>query len=174
KMMPPLLLALACAGPAVAPAQATTLDIVDDGGWTWLHALAAGSERAGGGFAVTLDRAAYLTVVDRAGRGAAGGGLTILADGQPLGGATAPAQGLGGWGQEFDAALADGRLFMGRFLLDPGTHVLTIAGLDRAGRRAGDLVGAFRLEPAAVPIPAAGAMLLSGLALAAFARRRST
>ena len=72
----------------------------------------------------------------------------------------------------FDAALADGIHSMGRFILGPGSYLISLDVLSRSGTDTALHLGAIRVDVGQVPVPAGGMLLLSALGLMAFRRHR--
>lgn len=168
-MIPRSFKALAVAGALVAAgsAHARTINLVADGGWE-RFAFGAIGTTVSRDYSFTLAQNAVLTVVDSF---FAGDILEVFSNGASLGQTSAPLAGTTNHGMNFDAALADGDFSSAAFLLGPGSYNVSLAVLGRSPG-GGNHIGAIRLDLAAVPLPAAGAMLLSGLGLGAFLRRR--
>lgn len=124
-------------------------------------------------FAIAAGAVGTLTVVDA---GFAGDRFQVY-DGNALLGATSAAQDSfpDSLGLDFDAALADARYSRGSWTLGPGTYSISGLLLDSVvvdGVPLDATVGGIRLSVSPIPEPAPLTMLVAGLALVAFARRR--
>lgn len=168
-MISPLFKALAVAAAVVTAgsAQAVTINLVADSGWTRFSFGNVGTtvERI---FSFSLVSNAVLTIVDGS---YAGDQLGVFNNALSLGATSAPVTPSANTGANFDAALAGGQHSFGRFNLGPGTYLISMDVLARSPG-SGLHLGAIRLDMAAVPVPAGGALLLSGLGAAALFRRR--
>lgn len=172
-MIKPTLRALAVAAATVTaglgamPAPAATLNLVADSGWT-RFAFGDVGTTAGRSFSFTLATNAVLTLVDGF---FAGDQFEVFNHGTSLGTTSVPVTPSANTGMNFDAALADGQHSFGVFNLGPGTYLISMNVIARSPG-SGNHLGAIRLDMAAVPVPAGGALLLSGLGMAALLRRR--
>lgn len=160
-------LAMAATLAVAAPSQAATVNLVADSGWS-RFAFGDVGTTASRKFSFTLTKNAILSVVDGF---FAGDVLEVFANAVSLGQTTAPMSGATNHGMNFDAAFADTNFSSGQFLLGAGTYSISLNVLERSAG-SGNHLGAIRLDLAAVPLPAGGALLLSGLGLAALMRRR--
>lgn len=161
-------LAVAAALVSAGSARAATINLVADSGWSRFAYGDVGTT-VGRSFSFSLAANAILTIVDGF---LAGDQFEVFANTLSLGTTSAPVTPSANTGMDFDAALADGDHSWGSFLLGPGDYVISMDVLARSGGSSGNHLGAIRLDMAAVPVPAGGALLLSGLGLAAFLRRR--
>jgi len=159
--------ALVTAGSASGPAQAATISLVADSGWTRFSYGDVGTT-VGRSFSFTLAANAILTIVDGF---FAGDQFEVFSNAVSLGTTSAPVTPSTNTGMNFDAALADGQHSFGQFNLGPGAYLISMNVLGRSPGT-GLHLGAIRLDMAAVPVPAGGALLLSGLGIAALLRRR--
>jgi hypothetical protein len=148
-------------------AQAGTVNYTVDSGWNRFQAGAVGTT-VNRQFSFTLTQNAILSIVDGF---LAGDQYEVFANGSSLGTTSVPGTGPN-TGMNFDAALADGIHSMGSFILGPGSYLISLAVLSRSGTDTGGHIGALRVDVAPVPVPAAGALLLSALGAVALRRRR--
>ncbi len=160
-------LAVAAATVTAGSSQAATINLVADSGWTRFSFGDAGTT-VGRSFGFSLAAKAVLTIVDGF---LAGDQLGVFNNAVALGATSAPVTPSKNTGMNFDAALADGKHSFGQFNLGPGTYLISMDVLARSPG-SGLHLGAIRLDMAAVPVPAGGALLLSGLGVAALFRRR--
>ena len=160
-------LAVAAAMVTAGSAQAATINLVADSGWT-RFAFGDVGTTVNRSFSFSLAANAILTIVDGF---FAGEQFAVFDNGTSLGTTSTPAASSTNTGMNFDAALADGKHSFGRFNLGPGTYLISMDVLARAPGT-GNRLGAIRLDMAAVPVPAGGALLLSGFGAAALFRRR--
>lgn len=161
-------LAVAAALVSAGPARAATISLVADSGWS-RFAFGDVGTTVGRSYSFSLAANALLTIVDGF---LAGDQFEVFANTLSLGTTSAPVTPSANTGMNFDAALADGDHSSGAFLLGPGDYLISMDVLARSPGVTGNHLGAIRLDMAAVPVPAGGALLLSGLGLAAFLRRR--
>lgn len=160
-------LAVAAAMVTAGSSQAATINLVADSGWTRFSFGDVGTT-VGRSFSFSLAANAILTIVDGF---FAGEQFAVFNNAVSLGATSAPVTPSKNTGMNFDAALADGKHSFGQFNLGPGTYLISMDVLARAPG-SGNRLGAIRLDMAAVPVPAGGALLLSGLGVAALFRRR--
>lgn len=168
-MLRPFLKALAVAAAMVTTgsAQAATINLVADSGWSRFSYGDVGTT-VGRSYSFTLARNAVLTIVDGF---FAGDQFEVFNNAVSLGATSAPVTPSANTGMNFDAALASGQHSFGAFNLGPGTYLISMDVLARSpGTRLH--TGAIRLDFAAVPVPAGGILLLTGLGAAALFRRR--
>lgn len=149
--------------------QAATINYTVDGGWDRFNVGAVGTQ-VSRQFSFSLTKNAILTIVDGF---LPGDQFEVFANGSSLGTTSAPGTGPT-TGMRFDAALADGIHSMGQFILGPGSYLISLTVLSRSGTDTRGHIGALRVDTAAVPVPAAGALLLTALGAMAFRRRRRT
>lgn len=161
-------LAVAAALVSAGPTRAATINLVADSGWS-RFAFGDVGTTVGRSFSFSLAANAILTIVDGF---LAGDQFEVFANTLSLGTTSAPVTPSANTGMNFDAALAAGDHSSGSFLLGPGDYVISMDVLARSPGVIGNHLGAIRLDLAAVPVPAGGALLLSGLGLAALMRRR--
>ncbi len=155
------------AGSASGPAQAATINLVADSGWTRFSFGDVGTT-VGRSFSFSLATNAILTIVDGF---FAGDQFEVFNNAVSLGATSAPVTPSSNTGMNFDVALASGQHSLGQYNLGPGTYLISMDVLGRSPG-AGNHLGAIRLDMAAVPVPAGGALLLTGLGVAALFRRR--
>ena len=149
-------------------AQAATVNYTVDSGWSRFSAGAVGTQ-VNRQFAFTLTKNAILTVVDSF---LVGDQFEVFSNGASLGSTSAPGTGGTNTGMNFDAAAADGIHSIGRFILGPGSYVISLNVLARSGTDTATHIGAIRADVGQVPVPAAGALLLTALGAMALRRRR--
>ncbi len=160
-------LAVAAATVTAGPSQAATINLVADSGWDNFSFGDVGTT-VGRSFSFSLAANAVLTIVDGF---VAGDQLGVFNNAVSLGATSAPVTPSASTGMNFDAALASGQHSFGQFNLGPGTYLISMDVLARSPGT-GLHIAAIRLDMAAVPVPAGGALLLSGLGVAALLRRR--
>ncbi|WP_413873799.1 VPLPA-CTERM sorting domain-containing protein [Albidovulum sp.] len=160
-------LAVAAAMVTAGSSQAGTINLVADSGWTRFSFGDVGTT-VGRSFSFSLAANAILTIVDGF---FAGEQFAVFNNAVALGTTSAPVTPSKNTGMNFDKALADGQHSFGQFNLGPGTYLISMDVLARAPGT-GNRLGAIRLDMAAVPVPAGGVLLLSGLGIAALFRRR--
>ncbi|MGB3177203.1 MAG: PEP-CTERM sorting domain-containing protein [Albidovulum sp.] len=160
-------LVVAAALVSAGPTRAATINLVADSGWD-RFAFGAVGTTVSRNFSFTLVGNAILTIVDGF---AAGDKFEVFANALSLGTTSDPMTGPTTVGMNFDTALADPNFSSGSFNLGPGSYNISLNVLARSAG-GGNHIGAIRLDLAAVPVPAGGALLLSGLGMAAFMRRR--
>lgn len=154
---------------AAGSAEAATVNYTVDSGWSRFSAGAVGTT-VGRQFSFTLTKNAILTVVDSY---LAGDRFEVFSNGSSLGATSVPGTGGTNTGMNFTAAAADGIHSVGRFILGPGSYVISLDVLARSGTDTGLHIGAIRADIGQVPVPAAGGLLLAALgALALRGRRR--
>lgn len=162
-------LAVASALVTAGSAQAATVNLVSDSGWSRFSFGDVGTTVTSRSYSFSLIGNAIFSVVDAF---TGGDSFEVFSNGSLLGNTSAPSTPGANTGMNFDAALADTTGHSsGSWLLGPGTYLITLAVLTRAPG-AGDHIGAVRLDTAPIPVPAGGALLLSGLGLAALLRKR--
>ncbi|MGL4281120.1 MAG: VPLPA-CTERM sorting domain-containing protein [Albidovulum sp.] len=149
-------------------AQAVTVNYTLDSGWTRFGAGLVGTT-TNRQYSFTLTRNAIMTIVDGY---LAGDQYEVFANGSSLGATSVPGTGGTNTGMNFDAAAADGIHSVGRFILGPGTYFITLTVLARTGTGTRLHTGAFRADVGQVPVPAAGALLMTALGAMALRRRR--
>lgn len=149
-------------------AQAVTVNYTLDSGWSRFGFGAVGTT-ANRQYSFTLTRSAILTVVDSY---LAGDRFEVFANGASLGTTSVPGTGGTNTALNFDLAAADGIHSVGRFILGPGSYLISLDVLARSGTDTRLHLGAFRADIAQVPVPAAGVMLLTALGAMALRRRR--
>ncbi len=160
-------LAVAAAMVTAGSSQAETINLVADSGWTRFSFGDVGTT-VGRRFSFSLSANAFLTIVDGF---FAGEQFAVFNNAVSIGTTSAPVTPSKNTGMNFDAALADGKHSFGQFNLGPGTYLISMDVLARSPG-SGLHLGALRLDMAAVPVPAGGVLLLSGLGVAALFRRR--
>lgn len=160
-------LAVAAATVTAGPSQAATINLVAGSGWDNFSFGDVGTT-VGRSFSFSLAANAVLTIVDGF---FAGDQLGVFNNAVSLGATSAPVTPSANTGMNFDAALASGQHSFGQFNLGPGTYLISMDVLARSPGT-GLHIAAIRLDMAAVPVPAGGALLLSGLGAAALLRRR--
>ena len=161
-------LAVAATLASAGGASAVTLNI--DSGWD-RFAFGAVGTLAKRVFTFTLSGYANLTIVDGF---TSGDQFNVLLNNVSYGLSSLPVQGTTSVAQNYDAALANPNYSSWTHRFGPGTYTLTMLVAQRAGTDTRDHLGGVRLDTAAVPVPAAGLMLLSALGAAAAVRRRRT
>lgn len=163
-----LIKALAVAATLVSagPSHAVTLNV--DSGWE-RFAFGAVGTTVPRTFDFSLAANAFLTVVDGF---LSGDRFEVFANLISLGQTSAPVDGGSSVGLAFDNALTNPDFSSGRFALGPGTYRISFLVTDRSGTDTANHLGAVRVDTAPVPLPAGGALLLSGLGVAAWIRRR--
>lgn len=164
----PKALVVAAALAAVGSAEAATINYTADSGWSRFSAGAVGTT-VGRKFSFTLTKNAILTVVDSF---LVGDQFEVFANGSSLGATSVPGTGGTSTGMNFSAAAADGIHSVGRFILGPGSYVISLDVLARSGTDTGLHIGAIRADIGQVPVPAAGGLLVVALGTMAFWRRR--
>lgn len=164
----PKALAVAAVLAASGSAEAATINYTVDSGWSRFSAGAVGTT-VGRQFGFTLTKNAVLTVVDSF---LAGDQFEVFANGTSLGNTSVPGIGGTNTGMNFDAAAADGIHSLGHFILGPGAYVISLNVLARSGVDTRTHIGALRVDLGQVPVPAAGALLLTALGATALRRRR--
>ncbi len=160
-------LAVAAALVSAGPSRAATINLVADSGWS-RFAFGDVGTTVGRSYSFSLAANAILTVVDGF---FAGDQFEVFANTMSLGTTSAPVTPSANTGMNFDAALGDPNHSSGSFILGPGDYLISMDVIARSPG-SGNHMGAIRLDMAAVPVPAGGALLLSGLGLAALMRRR--
>jgi len=148
-------------------AQAGTINYTVDSGWDRFSAGAVGTT-VNRKFSFSLTQNAILSIVDGF---VAGDRFEVFSNGASIGMTSIPGTGPN-TGMNFDAALADGIHSMGQFILGPGSYLISLVVLSRSGTDTAGHIGAIRADTAPVPVPAAGALLLSALGAVALRRRR--
>ena len=165
----PKALAVAATLVVAGSAQAGTVPYTVDSGWSRFSAGAVGTT-VGRQFSFTLAKNAILTVVDSF---LVGDQFEVFANGSSLGTTSAPGTGGTNTGMKFDLAAADGIHSVGRFILGPGSYVISLNVLARSGTDTKLHIGALRADIGQVPVPAAGGLLLTALGAMALRRRRN-
>ncbi|MCB2115458.1 MAG: hypothetical protein KDE00_03965 [Rhodobacteraceae bacterium] len=162
-------LAVAAALTTAGTAQAATVNLVADAGWERFAFGDVGTPVTSRSFSFSLIGSAIFSVVDAF---VGGDSFAVFSNGSFLGNTSTPAAPGASTGMNFDAAFADTTGHSsGSWLLGPGNYLITLSVLTRSPGT-GDHIGAVRLDTAPVPVPAGGALLLSGLGLAALMRKR--
>ena len=161
-------LAIAATLGAASAAQAGTINYTVDSGWDRFSAAAVGTQ-VSRQFSFTLTQNAIMTIVDGF---LVGDQFEVFSNGVSLGTTSLPGTGGTNTGMNFDAALADGIHSMGRFILGPGSYLISLDVLSRSGTDTALHLGAIRVDVGQVPVPAGGMLLLSALGLMAFRRHR--
>ncbi len=154
---------------AAGIAQAGTVNYTVDSGWNRFSAGAVGTQ-VNRQYSFTLTQNAILSIVDGF---FPGDRYEVFSNGSSIGMTSVPGTGPS-TGMRFDDALVDGIHSMGQFLLGPGSYLISLAVLSRSvnGSATGGHLGALRVDLVPVPVPAAGALLLSALGVVALRRRR--
>lgn len=165
----PKALVVAAALAASGAAEAATIPYTVDSGWSRFSAGAVGTTVARK-FSFTLTKNAILTVVDSF---LVGDQFEVFANGSSLGATSVPGTGGKNTGMKFDVAAADGIHSIGRFILGPGSYVISLNVLARSGTDTSLHIGALRADIGQVPVPAAGGLLLTALGAMALRRRRN-
>lgn len=150
---------------ALPAAAATAVPV--DGGWLAVYFGNVGSGFSDEPFTFTLTRAATLKVTDAF---ADGDQFEIFNFGASLGLTSTPTNDGANVGGDFDAAFADARWSSGMWALGAGSYSIT--GLTILSPYGGG-EAALMVASSDVPLPAAGLMLMTGLAGIAALRRRS-
>ena len=148
-------------------AQAGTVNYTVGAGWERFSAGAVGTQ-VNREFSFTLTQNAILSIVDGF---LPGDQYEVFANGSSLGSTTVPGPGPS-TGMKFDVAFADGIHSMGQFILGPGAYLISLTVLSRSGIDTRGHIGALRVDLAPVPVPAAGALLLTALGALGLRRRR--
>lgn len=149
-------------------AQAATVNYTVGSGWTTFGFRAVGTT-AISQYNLSLTRWTMLTIVDSFW---AGDQFEVFANGNSLGATSVPGTGGTRTGYNFDIPAADGIHSVGRFILGPGSYLISLDVLARSDTDTNVHLGAFRADIAQVPAPAAGVMLLTALGAMALRRRR--
>lgn len=149
-------------------AQAATVNYTVGSGWNTFGFRAVGTQ-AISQYNLNLTRWTILTVVDSFW---AGDQFEVFANGNTLGTTSVPGTGGTRTGYNFDIPAADGIHSVGRFILGPGSYLISLDVLARSGTDTGVHLGGFRADIGQVPIPAAGALLLGALGALTLRRRR--
>lgn len=147
-------------------ASAVTLNI--DSGWDRFAFRAVGTLSMPV-FTFTLAGFANLSITDGY---VSGDQFKVLLNNVSFGLSSLPVNGASSVGANYDAAFANPNFSTWTHRLGPGTYSLTMLVMQRSGTDTRDHLGGVRLDTAAVPVPAAGLMLLSALGAAAAVRRR--
>lgn len=150
-----------------APVSAATINLVADSGWIRFGFGDVGTT-VPRSFGFTLAANAVLTIVDGF---VAGDQFEVFSNTVSLGNTSNPVTPSKATGMNFDAALAGGNHSFGTYILGAGTYLISMNVIGRSPG-SGNHLGAIRLDMAAVPVPAGGVLLLSGLGVAALIRRR--
>lgn len=148
-------------------AEAGTINYTVGSGWDRFQTLAVGAP-TNRQFRFTLTRNAIMSIVDGFQPGEQ---YEVFANGVSLGQTSLPGTGPN-TGMKFDLALVDGIHSMGQFILGPGSYLISMTVLSRWGTDTAGHLGALRVDVGQVPVPAAGALLLTALGAVAFRRRR--
>lgn len=161
-------LVVAAALALTGAAQAGTVNYTVDSGWNRFAAGAVGTQ-VGRQFAFNLTQNAVMTIVDGF---LAGDQFEVFSNGTSLGATSLPGTGGTNTGMNFDVAAANGINSVGRFILGPGSYLISLNVLSRSGTDTRLHLGAIRVDLAPVPGPAAGVLLLTALGALALRRRR--
>jgi len=162
-----ILTAAALTALTAVPVSAATA-VTPGSGWVEFTSDDPGSSFSGEAFTFTLGSGGTLSVTDAFN---AGDRFEIFDLGSSIGLTSVPGGGAVDVGSDYDAALIDPRLSSAVFLLGAGRHSITGITIDSPF---GDGGAALRVDISDVPIPAAGLLLLTGLAGLAGLRRRKT
>lgn len=149
-------------------AQAATVNYAVGSGWTAFGFGAVGTS-AKSDYNLTITQWTAITIVDSFW---AGDQFDVFANGSSLGTTSAPGTGGTRTGYNFDIPATDGIHSVGRFILGPGSYLISLNVLARSGTDTKVHLGGFRADIAQVPVPAAGALLLGALGALALRRRR--
>jgi hypothetical protein len=162
-----IITAAALAALTAVPVSAATA-VTPNSGWVTFSFNDVGSSFAGEAFTFTLGSGGTLSVTDAFNDGDR---FEIFDFGSSLGLTSVPTNGTFDISNDYDAALLDPRFSSAVFVLGAGSYSITGVTIDSPFGGGG---AALRVDISDVPIPAAGLLLLTGLAGLAGLRRRKT